>query len=146
MKDKKTILFVCTGNSCRSQMAEGFMNFYLSTQTTQYRVLSAGLKPSGVNNNAIKVMKEKNIDISNQTSNYLEDYIYISHEYVITLCDNAKESCPTGLVSKKNIHWSIPDPYVEGETGNTDLSKYRLSRDMINSRIEKLVKIICEEE
>ena len=53
MKDKKTILFVCTGNSCRSQMAEGFMNFYLSTQTTQYRVLSAGLKPSGVNNNAI---------------------------------------------------------------------------------------------
>ncbi|MBO98861.1 MAG: arsenate reductase, partial [Chloroflexi bacterium] len=62
MKDKKTILFVCTGNSCRSQMAEGFMNFYLSTQTTQYRVLSAGLKPSGVNNNAIKVMKEKNID------------------------------------------------------------------------------------
>lgn len=143
MEDKKTILFVCTGNSCRSQMAEGFMNFYL---TKHYRVLSAGLKPSGVNNNAIKVMKENNIDISSQTSNHIKDYINISHEYVITLCDNAKESCPIGLVSKNNIHWSIPDPYFEGETGNAALSKYRFSRDMINSRIKELVKIISKEE
>ena len=82
MKNKKTILFVCTGNSCRSQMAEGLMRKYIEKD---FSIISAGLKPSTVNPQAIKAMKEINIDISGQNSNHIDEYLDQNHEYVITV-------------------------------------------------------------
>ncbi|MHB9128845.1 MAG: arsenate reductase ArsC, partial [Candidatus Humimicrobiaceae bacterium] len=84
------ILFLCTGNSCRSQMAEGFLKNYRK----DWHVESAGISPKGLNPLAVKVMKEINIDISKQVSKGVENFLKTSFDYVITVCDNAKESCP----------------------------------------------------
>tara|TARA_B100001142_G_C14321575_1_gene650665 strand:- start:1074 stop:1505 length:432 start_codon:yes stop_codon:yes gene_type:complete len=143
MKNKKTILFVCTGNSCRSQMAEGLMRKYIEKD---FSIISAGLKPSTVNPQAIKAMKEINIDISGQSSNHVDEYLDQNHEYVITVCDNAKESCPVGLSGKKNIHWSIPDPYVDGKDNDMYMPRYRSARDMLSDKISILAKIINDGE
>ena len=136
MEVKNTILFVCTGNSCRSQMAEGFMKELLNTD---HMILSAGLKPSTVNPVAIKAMKEKNIDISMQTSNHVDEYLNYKHDYVITVCDNAKKLCPAGLDANNFLHWSIPDPYVDGKDNDLHLPRYRKARDLIESHIETLL-------
>ncbi len=143
MKNKKTILFVCTGNSCRSQMAEGIMRKYIEKD---FSIISAGLKPSTVNPQAIKAMKEINIDISGQSSNHVDEYLDQSHEYVITVCDNAKESCPVVLSGEKNIHWSIPDPYVDGKDNDMYMPRYRSARDMLSDKISILAKIINDGE
>ena len=90
-KIKLNILVLCTGNSCRSQMAEGFLRNYFGANATIY---SAGIYASGVNPNAIKVMKEIGIDISNHTSNKVDEYFNINFDFIITVCDNAKETCP----------------------------------------------------
>jgi arsenate reductase len=136
MEVKNTILFVCTGNSCRSQMAEGFMKELLNTD---HKILSAGLKPSTVNPVAIKAMKEKNIDISRQTSNHVDEFLNYKHDYVITVCDNAKKLCPAGLDANNFLHWSIPDPYVDGKDNDLHLPRYRKARDLIKSHIETLL-------
>ena len=88
---KKKILFLCTGNSCRSQMAEGFLKSYLDNDNI---IRSAGLTTHGVNPLAIDVMREVNIDISKHTSNNLSDYLYEKFDYIITVCENAAENCP----------------------------------------------------
>ena len=139
MEVKNTILFVCTGNSCRSQMAEGFMKELLNTD---HMILSAGLKPSTVNPVAIKAMNEKKIDISKQTSNNVDEFLSYKHDYVITVCDNAKEACPSGLDANNVLHWSIPDPYVDGKDNDLHLPRYRKARDLIESHIKTLLDII----
>ena len=131
-----TVLFVCTGNAARSQMAEGFMKELLNTD---HMILSAGLKPSTVNPVAIKAMKEKNIDISRQTSNHVDEFLNYKHDYVITVCDNAKKLCPAGLDANNFLHWSIPDPYVDGKDNDLHLPRYRKARDLIESHIETLL-------
>ena len=136
MEVKNTILFVCTGNSCRSQMAEGFMKELLNTD---HMILSAGLKPSTVNPVAIKAMKEKNIDISRQTSNHVDEFLNYKHDYVITVCDNANKLCPAGLDANYFLHWRIPDPYVDGKDNDLHLPRYRKARDLIESHIETLL-------
>ena len=136
MEVKNTILFVCTGNSCRSQMAEGFMKKLLNTD---HMILSAGLKPSTVNPVAMKAMSEKKIDISKQTSNHVDEFLNYKHDYVITVCDNAKKSCPAGLDANNFLHWSIPDPYVDGKDNDLHLPRYRKARDLIESHIETLL-------
>jgi len=143
MENKKTILFVCTGNSCRSQMAEGLMRKYIERD---FSIISAGLKPSKVNPQAIKAMNEINIDISDQKSNHVEEYVDQIHEYIITVCDNAKESCPVGLSGKNNIHWSIPDPFVDGKDNDLYLPRYRSARDMLYDKISVLAKKINDGE
>ena len=130
------ILFLCTGNSCRSQMAEGFMKKLLNTD---HMILRAGLKPSTVNPVAIKAMKEKNIDISRQTSNHVDEFLNYKHDYLITVCDNAKKLCPAGLDANNFLHWSIPDPYVDGKDNDLHLPRYRKARDLIESHIETLL-------
>ena len=101
------ILVLCTGNSCRSQMAHGYLFKFL----TDYQIYSAGTKPEPVNKFAVKVMKEENIDISKNTSNHITDYEKINFDYVFTVCDNAKENCPVHLkFTKKKIHQSFFDP------------------------------------
>ena len=98
-KNQLKILVLCTGNSCRSQMAEGFFSAYGGDNI---EVLSAGLEPGGVNPLAIKVMAEIGIDISGHTSNNLNEYLDIEFDYVITVCDNAAQKCPVFLGSKSH--------------------------------------------
>ena len=100
------ILILCTGNSCRSQMAEGL----LSSFSNNIKVYSAGTKPEKVNPFAIKAMKEIGIDISKNTSNHVDEYIDIDFDYVFTVCDNAKEICPIYPKAKEMIHHSFIDP------------------------------------
>lgn len=144
------ILVLCTGNSCRSQMAEGFFRAYGSDSI---EVFSAGLKPGGVNPLAVKVMAEKDIDISGHTSNNLKEYLDIEFDYVITVCDNAAEHCPIfkappGNSSGKStlsVHWPIPDPASALKSSSSEkaatedevLQVFRKIRDEIGEKIKE---------
>ncbi len=101
------ILVLCTGNSCRSQMAEGYLKHYAKDNAIIY---SAGVETHGVNPRAIAIMKEDGIDISNHTSNNLEEYLDIPFDYIITVCDNAKERCPFFPGKAERLHYNFFDP------------------------------------
>ncbi|MBP2833189.1 arsenate reductase ArsC [Aquimarina sp. U1-2] len=106
------ILVLCTGNSCRSQMAEGYLKHFAKEQAIIY---SAGVETHGVNPKAITIMQEDGIDISKHTSNHLDEYQNIKFEYIITVCDNAKEQCPFFPGKGKRLHYNFFDPSkVEG--------------------------------
>lgn len=106
------ILVLCTGNSCRSQMAEGYLKHFAKDNATIY---SAGVETHGVNPRAIAIMKEDEIDISNHTSNNLEEYLDIKFDYILTVCDNAKERCPFFPGKAERLHYNFFDPSkVEG--------------------------------
>lgn len=120
---KKKILFVCTGNSCRSQIAHGLLN---NIAGDRFEVFSAGLSPNKVHPMAIKVMKEIDIDISHHTSDHLDDYLDKDIDVVITTCDDANESCPFFPGTALRLHWSIDDPF---ESWNVEESNIQLFRD-----------------
>lgn len=103
----KKILILCTGNSCRSQIGEGYLKHFLKDKAVVY---SAGIETHGVNPLAIKVMKDDGIDILNHTSNNVSEYEDHTFDYVITVCDNAKEMCPYFPAKVKILHHSFPDP------------------------------------
>jgi len=129
------ILILCTGNTCRSQMAEGF----LQSLDKNLQVFSAGVSPgNGVNPFAVEVMKEKGIDISGRKSNDVSDFIQESFDYVITVCDHAKETCPVfaGEVKEK-LHFGFEDPAEFEGTKEQTLKKYREVRDLIFDTFEK---------
>ncbi len=132
-KQKKNILFLCTGNSCRSQMAEGFMRHYYGEKFNAY---SAGISPSVVNPKAIEVMKEIGIDISEQTSKSVEYFVDKSFDYLITVCDHARETCPlfTGEV-KTRLQWGFEDPADANGTQEEILRKFREVRNLIKDKI-----------
>ena len=123
------ILILCTGNSCRSQMADGL----ISNAFPEMQVYSAGTKPEKVNPFAIKAMAEIGIDISNYTSNHANEYTNIDFDFVFTVCDNAKEICPIFPKAKQMIHHSFTDP--SGASGNEEeqLKVYVSVRDEINN-------------
>lgn len=132
---KTKILVLCTGNSCRSQMAEGFLKSF----DDQLQVFSAGTKPAEkVNPKAVKVMNELGIDISDQLPNNVNEYIPDSFDYVVTVCDNAKESCPvfTGDV-KHRLHIGFEDPYEARGSDEEVLNTYRRIRDEIQRDFRK---------
>jgi len=104
---KKTILVLCTGNSCRSQIAHGYLNHFAGGRADVY---SAGIEAHGVNPRAIATMKKDGIDISNHTSNLVSEYENIDFDFVITVCDNAKEKCPYFPSSAQKFHYNFPDP------------------------------------
>jgi arsenate reductase len=104
---KKNILVLCTGNSCRSQIAEGYLRHYICEKANIY---SAGIETHGVNPQAIETMKEDGIDISNHTSNNIDEYRNIDFDFVITVCDNAKERCPFFPTTAKKFHQNFADP------------------------------------
>jgi arsenate reductase len=135
---KKKILILCTGNSCRSQMAEGFLKSYDS----DLEVISAGTYPaSKVSTNAIKVMKESGIDISNGYPKNVEKFLKDSFDFVITVCDNAKETCPifTGKV-KERLHIGFYDPTNAIGTKEHILSEFRKVRDEIKDKFYEFYK------
>ena len=106
IQSKKNILLLCTGNSCRSQIAEGFGKKYL----LEHNISSAGTEAHGINPNAIETMKEIGIDISNQISEKINQSNLDNYDLIITLCGDAKDKCPTFNPSIKHIHWDLPDP------------------------------------
>jgi arsenate reductase len=104
----KNVLVLCTGNSCRSQLAHGYLNHFKNHKDTH--IFSAGIETHGVNPKAIEVMLEENIDISNHTSNHVLEYGDISFDYIITVCDHANEHCPNLKSEAIKLHFNFPDP------------------------------------
>jgi arsenate reductase (thioredoxin) len=125
---KQRVLILCTKNSCRSQMAEGILRHYGGDR---FEAFSAGTVASHVNENAIRVMREIGIDISGQKSKSLEQFLDHPFDFVITVCDNAKETCPFFPGAKHKLHWSFPDPPQTEEPNEEYLREFRAVRDMI---------------
>ncbi|OGC76052.1 MAG: arsenate reductase (thioredoxin) [candidate division Zixibacteria bacterium RBG_16_50_21] len=134
----KKIMFVCTGNSARSQMAEGWAKIL---SRGKWEVYSAGLEPKGVNPKAIRVMQEVGINISNQKSKSIDYKLMKEMDVIVTLCDNAKESCPVTPPHIKTFHWSLPDPAAATGSEEKVGQVFRLVRDEIKSRMEKLLSL-----
>ena len=124
----KQILVLCTGNSCRSQIAEGYLQYFAANNAVVY---SAGIETHGVNPKAIQVMAEDGIDIGHHTSNNIDEYTDIPFDYVITVCDNAKENCPYYPTNAQRFHFNFPDPAKATGTPEEILNEFRRVRDMI---------------
>jgi arsenate reductase len=133
----KKILVLCTGNSCRSQLAEGFLKYFAGGKTQVY---SAGIETHGVNPKAIATMAEIGIDISGHTSNKVNEYADIDFNYVITVCDNAKESCPYFPTNAQKFHYNFPDPAKATGTEEEIELEFRRVREMIKGYCENFVK------
>jgi arsenate reductase len=138
-KDKINVLFLCTGNSCRSQIAEGWANHLKSDVIEAY---SAGIRPIGINPKTIKVMAEAGVDISDHTSKNIDDLAGIDFDYVVTVCDNAREQCPVFPGRAKQIHKAFDDPYFATGSEEQILTEFRKVRDQIKDYIEKLPEIL----
>lgn len=138
------IMFLCTGNSCRSQMAEGLANFIGMGRIKAY---SAGLNPAGyVHPKAIEVMKEIGVDISNYVSKQIDENLLKEMDYVITLCGDAKETCPMTPPDIKRLHWGLPDPAKATGSEEEVLKVFRKVRDEIKERIENLIREVVDGE
>ncbi len=132
----KNILVLCTGNSCRSQIAEGYLRHFAGEKAEIY---SAGIETHGVNPRAISIMKEDGIDISKHTSNNIDEYLDIDFDFVITVCDNAKEHCPVFPTKAKKFHYNFPDPAKSKGTEEEVLEEFRQVRQMIKSYSQQFV-------
>ena len=131
---KKNVLVLCTGNSCRSQIADGYLRA-LSPEGTN--VYSAGVETHGVNPKAIETMKADGIDISNQTSNHVDEYGGIEFDYIITVCDNAKERCPYFPSRVHRFHMNFPDPGKAVGTEEEVKAEF--------SEVREMIKLYCKE-
>jgi arsenate reductase len=133
----KNILVLCTGNSCRSQIAHGFL---ASLTAGKANVYSAGVETHGVNPKAINTMKEIGIDISHHSSNNITEYFDVNFDYVITVCDNAKERCPYFPTKAVKLHYNFPDPAKAIGTDDEINEQFRSVRAMIKTYCEKFVE------
>ncbi len=134
---KKNILVLCTGNSCRSQIAEGYLRHFADNKAEIY---SAGIDTHGVNPKAVATMKEDGIDISNHTSNNVDEYRNIEFDYVITVCDNAKERCPFFPTKAKKFHQNFPDPAKATGTESEITEQFRQVRLLIKDYARHFVR------
>jgi arsenate reductase len=126
----KNILILCTGNSCRSQLAEGYLRHFAGEKA---RIYSAGIETHGVNPRAIAVMAEVGLDISCHTSNHVDEYNGIQFDYLITVCDNANEACPYFPGQVTRFHYNFPDPAKATGTEEEIMLEFRKVRDMIKN-------------
>jgi len=124
----KNILVLCTGNSCRSQLAEGYLRYFAGDKANIY---SAGIETHGVNPKAIQVMAEDRLDISNHTSNHVDEYLSIQFDNVITVCDNANEACPFFPGNVERFHQNFPDPAKARGSAEEIMDEFRRVRDLI---------------
>ncbi|OYD06860.1 arsenate reductase (thioredoxin) [Paludifilum halophilum] len=134
---KKTIYFLCTGNSCRSQIAEGFGKQILGDR---FNVYSAGIEAHGLNPKAVKAMAEKGNDISGQTSNIIDPEILNNADYVITLCGDANDKCPMTPPHVNRQHWGFDDPAKAEGTEEEVWAVFQRVRDQIEERIRRFVE------
>ena len=137
IKTMKKVLVLCTGNSCRSQIAHGYLKHFANGKAEIY---SAGIETHGVNPKAIATMAADGIDISNHTSNNVNEYTNIDFDYVITVCDNAKESCPYFPTKAVKLHYNFPDPAKAQGTEEEVKAEFAEVREMIKSYCENFVK------
>ena len=135
----KNILVLCTGNSCRSQIAEGYLRHFLSDKPQVY---SAGIETHGVNPRAIAIMKEDGIDISEHTSNHIDEYQNIVFDVVFTVCDHAKEQCPFFPSNALKLHHNFPDPAKATGTEEEIMQEFRTVRQMIKEYCSAFAKTI----
>ena len=133
----KNILVLCTGNSCRSQIAEGYLRYFAGDKANIY---SAGIETHGVNPKAIQVMADDGIDISAHTSNHVDEYLAIPFDYVITVCDNANEACPYFPGNVQRFHHNFPDPAKAIGTTEEVMNEFKRVRDMIKAYAADFVK------
>ena len=133
----KNILVLCTGNSCRSQMAEGYLKYFAKGKANIY---SAGIETHGLNPNAIKFMLEDGIDISNHTSNNINEFLEISFDYMITVCDHAHENCPYIPGESIRIHQNFTDPSKITGTEEEIANSFRKTRTEIKKFSEKFIE------
>lgn len=133
---KKRILVLCTGNSCRSQIAEGYLRHFADNKADVY---SAGVETHGVNPKAIATMREDRIDISNHTSNNIDEYYDLDFDFVITVCDNAKERCPFFPTKAKKFHQNFPDPAKATGTDEEIKEQFRQVRQQIKEYCRQFV-------
>ena len=129
----KNVLVLCTGNSCRSQMAHGWLNYYSGGTSTIY---SAGIETHGVNPKAIHSMAKAGVDISHHTSNHVDEYLAVEFDYIITVCDNAAQSCPVFQGDTPVVHWPFEDPADATRSEDEVIACFRDIRDQISSRIK----------
>ena len=134
---KTNILILCTGNSCRSQMMQGWLEHF--DNEDNLNVYSAGIETHGVNPNAIKVMEEAGVNISHHTSNHIDEYKDIDFETIITVCDHAKENCPWFPSEAERIHQNFTDPASATGTQTEILEAFRETRDAIRDFAQKFV-------
>jgi len=133
----KKVLVLCTGNSCRSQIAEGYLRHFAGHNAAVY---SAGVETHGVNPKAIAIMAEDGIDISNHTSNNVDEYRDIDFDFIITVCDNAKERCPYFPTRAKKFHHNFPDPAKAKGNDEEIKQEFRRVRDQIRAYSGAFVK------
>jgi len=132
----KNILVLCTGNSCRSQIAEGYLRHFADARAVIY---SAGIETHGVNPKAVQVMAEDGIDISKHTSNNVDEYKDIDFDYVITVCDNAKENCPYFPTKARMFHQNFPDPAKATGSHAKIMDEFRRVRDLIKAYSKEFI-------
>jgi arsenate reductase len=143
MADRINVLFLCTGNSCRSQIAEGWARHLKSDIIEAY---SAGIRPIGVNSNAIKVMAEAGVDILGQTSKGVDELVGVDFDYVVTVCDNAREQCPVFPGRAKLFHKAFDDPYFATGSEEEIMAEFRRVRDQIKAFVEELPEILANSQ
>lgn len=142
--DKLKVLFLCTGNSCRSQMAEGWARALKANEVEAY---SAGVSPHGMNERAVKVMREAGADITNQSSKHVDTLAHVPFDYVVTVCGHANETCPVFPGKTKVVHVGFEDPPKLAEGAKTDeeaLLHYRRVRDEIRAWVQTLPGSLSE--
>lgn len=132
----KNILVLCTGNSCRSQMAEGWLRHFANDKA---RVYSAGIETHGVNPKAILFMKEAGIDISGHTSNHVNEYMSIQFDFILTVCDHAKENCPYIPSDAKRFHFNFFDPSKVKGSEEEIANAFRKTRDEIKDYCKNFI-------
>ena len=132
----KKILVLCTGNSCRSQIAEGYLRYFAKDKAEVY---SAGIETHGVNPRAIATMKEDGIDISGHTSNNVNEYQNINFDFVITVCDNAQENCPYFPGSAQKFHYNFPDPAKAAGSEEEIMEVFQNVREQIKAYCQEFV-------
>lgn len=129
-------MVLCTGNSCRSQIAEAYLRKFVGDKA---EIMSAGVEVHGLNPRAVKTMAEDGIDISKQTSNHVDEYMHLNFDFVITVCDNAKEACPYFPGKAKKIHHNFPDPAKTTGSEEEITESFRNVRDEIKSWVQNFV-------
>lgn len=133
----KNILVLCTGNSCRSQIAHGYLQAFAGDKAQVY---SAGVEVHGVNPKAVKIMADDGVDISQHTSNNVDEYMDIPFDYIITVCDNARENCPYFPSKAQRFHQNFPNPAKATGTEHEVMDEFKKVRDMIKTYVVYFVE------
>lgn len=136
----KNILVLCTGNSCRSQIAEAYLRHFADSTVTVY---SAGIETHGVNPRAIAVLAEDGIDISHHTSNHVDEYANVQFHTVLTVCDHASERCPVFIGSVQRVHHNFPDPAKAQGNEEEIMDQFRSVRNSIKEYCKEFVQEYC---